>query len=579
MTFEWVPRTSAVSVWPDDLVTWGGGGGFEFNRGSTREDPDLRKRRSRAFFARWLHRLCIAEPGRWPVHRTHAQRGRTADTPGQANRAPYVDRGARASRRHATREYRHDHQSPHRRPRDSRLGPGRLRADRLLGSGKKRVEDLSELVYRDCGCHGGGGFLGFNSKGWHYDSGNDVYYQLGVSYVAKPAAKDYETLGVYVPGKYLTGTKNSDGTYTAVVNTSVTVGGFTARTAPIVLPVNTPGYAAQKPPTTYSYNDVSSYLKAGFVYVAAGLRGKDSQSTSYHGNAPWGVTDLKAAIRYLRLNLASIPGGKDKVYVFGMSGGGAQSTIAGATGDSDLYTAHLNAIGAAMTDSTGAAISDAVNGVMAWCPITSLDYANVAYEWNMGQFATTGTRASGTWTTGYSGHLADAFATYVNKLKLKDGSGATLTLASSTSGHYLSGSYYDHLVSVINQSLNDFLSDTTFPYTPNTQTMAGMGGAGGSAGGPPADSSGGAPSGAPTGGGQPPSGATGGSPSSSSSTTYKTVADYISYLNTDSTWVTYDASTKKATVKDLAGFVKSQKNASKDVGAFDGPGADRPRTS
>lgn len=414
--------------------------------------------------------------------------------------------------------------------------------------------------------------LGFNNRSWHYDSGNDVYYQLGVSYVAKPAAKDYETLGVCVPGKYLTGTKNSDGTYTAIINTSGTVGGFTARTAPIVLPVNTPGYAAQKPPTTYSYNDVSSYLKAGFVYVAAGLRGKDSQSTSYHGNAPWGVTDLKAAIRYLRLNLASIPGGKDKVYVFGMSGGGAQSTIAGATGDSDLYTAHLNAIGAAMTDSTGAAISDAVNGVMAWCPITSLDYANAAYEWNMGQFATTGTRASGTWTAAYSGHLADAFATYVNTLKLKDSSGATLTLASSTSGHYLSGSYYDHLVSVINQSLNDFLSDTTFPYTPNTQTMAGMGGAGGSAGAPPAGGSGGAPSGAPTGGGQPPSGATGGSPSSSSSTTYKTVADYISYLNTDSTWVTYDASTKKATVKDIAGFVKSQKNASKDVGAFDGPG-------
>lgn len=421
------------------------------------------------------------------------------------------------------------------------------------------------------------GSLAFNSKGWHYDSGNDVYYQLGISYAAKPAAKDYETLGVFVPGKYLTGTKNSDGTYTATVNTSGAVGGFTAKTAPIVMPVDTPGYAAQKPPSTYSYNTVSAYLKAGYVYVAAGLRGKASQSSSYKGNAPWGITDLKAAIRYVRLNLSAIPGATDKVYVFGMSGGGAQSAIAGATGDSDLYTSHLNAIGAAMADSSGAAISDAVNGVMAWCPITSLDYGNASYEWNMGQFATTGTRASGTWTAAYSGHLADAFATYLNKLGLKDSSGKTLTLSKSTSGHYLAGSYYDYLVSVIEQSLNNFLSDTTFPYTPNTQTMPGMtagggGGAGGN-GGPPSGAGGAAPSGAPTGGA--PGGGTGagtGGSSSSSATTYKTVADYIAHLNEDETWVVYDSSTNKATVKSLAGFVRSQKTASKDVGAFDGPG-------
>ncbi|PWJ26650.1 hypothetical protein ATK17_2824 [Branchiibius hedensis] len=425
------------------------------------------------------------------------------------------------------------------------------------------------------------GSLAFNSKGWSYDSTNDVYYQLGISYAAKPAAKDYETLGVYVPGKYLTATKNSDGSYTATVNESGSVSGFTARTAPIVLPVNTPGYAAQKPPTKYSYNDVSSYLKAGFVYVAPGLRGRDSQSNSYHGNAPWGVTDLKATIRYVRLNLADLPGRKDAVYVFGMSGGGAESVIAGAAGDSDLYTAHLNSIGAAMADSSGAAISDAVNGVMAWCPITNLDYGNAAYEWNMGQFATTGTRASGTWTAAYSGDLADSFAAYVNKLALKDSSGTNLSLATSSSGHYLSGSYYDHLIEVLTQSLNNFLSDTTFPYTPNNQTMAGMGGAGapGGSGGPP---SGGAPSGAPTGsapsGGTAPSGgsAASGGTSGSSSTTYKTVADYIDYLNSDSTWVKYDTTTKKATVLNLSGFVTSQKTPSKEVGAFDGP--DRSRT-
>ena len=434
----------------------------------------------------------------------------------------------------------------------------------------------------------GGYSLALDHKAWNWDETNNVYYQIGKYYVSKPQAKDYETLGVYVPGEYFTATKNSDGTYTAKINPKGKTGKYTARTAPMVIPVNTPGYAAQKPPSTYSYNDVSSYLKAGFVYVAPGLRGRDSETGSYTGNAPWGVTDLKAAVRYLRYNASVIPGDEQRVVVFGTSGGGAQSTIAGASGDSALYKPYLKVIGAAMKTAGGKTISDSIAGVMAWVPITNLDYSNTAYEWNMGQFASTGTRASGTWTSAYSGDLATAFASYQNALALKDTSGKTLSLTKSASGNHLAGSYYDHLIGVITTSLNDFLSDTTFPYTPST--MGGMGGMGGS-GGPPSGGSGGAPSGgaAPTGstssggtssgGGMPtgsaPTGATGGlgSASGSSSTTtktYKTVAEYIAYLNTDSTWVEYDASTKTAKVTSLAGFIKSQKNASKNVGAFDG---------
>ncbi|WP_051808999.1 LuxR C-terminal-related transcriptional regulator [Actinoplanes subtropicus] len=36
--------------------------------------------------------------------------------------------------------------------------------------------------------------------------------------------------------------------------------------------------------------------------VHAGMRGKDSNTSAYTGNAPWGVTDLKAAVRYVRYN-------------------------------------------------------------------------------------------------------------------------------------------------------------------------------------------------------------------------------------------------------------------------------------
>ncbi len=408
--------------------------------------------------------------------------------------------------------------------------------------------------------------LNLDTAAWKYDSTNDVYYQLGIAYVASPQAPDLETLGIYVPGAYVSAKDNGNGTFTLTRKDSGKVGSYTAADAPIVFPVNTPGYAGQQPPTTYSYSSVSSFMKAGLVYVHAGLRGKDTNADSYKGNAPWGVTDLKAAVRYIRYNIDVLPGSTKRIAVFGHSGGGAQSSIMGASGDSELYTPYLDAIGAASADKDGKALSDAVAGVMAWCPITSLDYADSAYEWNMGQFASSGTRADGTWTAAYSDDLAKQFAEHINKLGLTDGSDGKLTLEKSDDGVYLSGSYYDHVVDTITDSLNTFLANTTFPYTPSSSEQSGMDPSGGGA-----PSGGGTP---PSGGGSAPSGggsAPSGGQSSTSSTTYDTVADYFTALNADGTWVTYDSSTKKAKVTSLSGFVKSQKPATKDVGAFDAP--------
>ncbi|MFD7713019.1 esterase [Streptomyces sp. NPDC059786] len=378
--------------------------------------------------------------------------------------------------------------------------------------------------------------LELDSTAWSYDAANDVYYQLGIAYVTNPATTDYENLSIYVPGAYLTATPNSDGTtYTATVNRKGTVGKYSAGTAPIAIPVNTPGYSAQSPATSYNFNAVSAYLAAGLVYVWPGLRGTSSSTDTLTGDAPWGVTDLKAAVRYLRYNRGILPGSTDSVFLFGMSGGGAQDTVAGSSGDSSLYLPYLRSIGAAMEDADGRSLSDAVNGVMAWCPITNLAEANLSYEWNMGQFASTATRAAGTWTSAYSGDLAGAYATYVNRLGLRDEQGKRLQLTRSSSGTYLAGSYYEHLLSVITTSLNNFLADTTFPYTYT-----------------------------------PPSGPPGPPSAAAASTTFETVADYIAYLNSSSTWVDYDSGTGKATVLSLEGFVTSQKNASKPVGAFDG---------
>ena len=432
---------------------------------------------------------------------------------------------------------------------------------------------------------------------WNYNAENDVYWQTGIVYCEAPADETYENLGVYVPGAYMTGTDNGDGTYTCEVNTSGTVGGFTAETAPIVIPVETPGYAAMAAPTGY-VSGTSAYTDAGFVYVYAGCRGRDA-------GAPAGVTDLKAAIRYVRYTSDRIPGNTDRIFSFGMSGGGAQSALLGATGDSDLYTPYLEAIGAV------SGVSDAVAGSMCWCPITNLDTASEAYEWNLG---VTRSGLSGEMQA-LSDAMAEQFALYINELGLKDEDGNALTLVASEEGIYQAGSYYDYLKSVIETSLNNFLADTAFPYTAASGGKGGnMGGFGGPGGellelpdGAEADlgdrdglgSKGefggkGSFDGEEGFGGRGdfggPNGMDGELPALDGGTdyyaidgidrsetsggvslsgTYETVQDYIDALNAETVWVTYDSETNTATITSIADFVSALKLASKDLGAFD----------
>ena len=264
--------------------------------------------------------------------------------------------------------------------------------------------------------------LAFDNAAWQYDEANDIYWQVGVVYVANPASLDYETLGIYVPGAYLEATANGDGTYTASVKSDAQVGQFTAATAPYVLPVNTPGFNASQAPTWLA-DGIANYTQAGMIYLQPGIRGRDnttdSQGQEVVGGAPWGVTDLKAAIRYVRYNKDVLPGDTDKIVSFGHSGGGAQSAVLGASGDSTLYNPYFEALGAAMKDKEGNPISDAPYGTMTWSPITSLDYADAAYEWNLGQFADSNTRAEGTFTQALSQDLAKEYANYINQLGLK----------------------------------------------------------------------------------------------------------------------------------------------------------------
>ena len=416
----------------------------------------------------------------------------------------------------------------------------------------------------------------FDNTKWDYDSGNNVYYQIGVFYCKNPASTTHESLGIYVPGEYMTCSETSS-KYSCSINSSGKKGSYTATNAPFVLPVNTAGYSAMKAPTSYTYSTVSNFIEKGIIYVYAGCRGRyEDGAEAYYAGAPWGVTDLKAAIRFLRYNSALLPGDLNKFYTFGMSGGGAQSCLMGVTGNSNLFNIYLNAIGAAMKDDKGNDLKDNVKGSQCWCPITNLDTADAAYEWNMGQYFSTDTRAEGTFTKSLSNHLAKKYYEYVNALNIKDPNGNVLSLTSINEGIY-----YDYLKSVIEESLNNFLSDTSFPYTPSSSRggpgNSGNGGTPPSGDGPSSGDT--PPSGdGPSSGSTPPnegsgapSGDNGGasSGSSTSETTYETANDYINSLNVDEEWITYDKSKNKYTISSVEAFVVHCKSASKSVGAFD----------
>lgn len=385
-----------------------------------------------------------------------------------------------------------------------------------------------------------------NTK-WNYNAEDNVYWQVGIQYCANPVDLTYETLGIFVPAEYMNATDNGDGTFTCELNLDGKVGDYTAETAPIVIPVETPGYMAMEAPTDY-VSGVKSYTDAGFIYVNAGCRGRNE-------GAPAAITDLKAAVRYLRYNGDNMAGSMDRIFTFGMSGGGAQSALMGATGNSDLYTPYLNAIGAVE------GFSDAVAGSMCWCPITNLDYADEAYEWNMG---ITRTDLSDDMQE-LSDNMAKVFAEYINELGLKDEEGNILTLSESENGIYQSGSYYEYIKSEIERSLNNFLSDTTFPYT--------TGGSNTGLGGGMRDIAGDVNEGnmqglnefeAADGINREPVKST-----AQESKTYATAQEYIDDLNKDIQWVNYDSQSNTATITSVEDFVTVCKNASKSIGAFD----------
>ena len=428
--------------------------------------------------------------------------------------------------------------------------------------------------------------LALDTSAWRYDSENDVYFQLGLTYCKTPATTTYESLAIFVPGPYFSAEENGD-TYTCTVNEKAVVGNFTPSTAPILMPINTGGLAAQASPTAYGFDGLAPYLEAGCVYVYAGFRGRsagyDTSTGSnelFAGGSPWPVVDLKAAVRYLRYNAACLPCDASRVFVFGFSGGGGASAVLGASGDAALFEPYLSQIGAITHDAEGNDVSDAIAGSASWCPSTSFDVADAAYEWCQGQYASDGTRAEGTWTGRLSLDLAAAYAGWVNEMDLRDEDDVQLTLDETETGVYSMGSYATQLLSEIDEAATHFVQNASFPYTytpqrledptfpgdPNLAATRAADAVQAPVSTPaPADGTGEADSGETV----TPQGLTG--VAQVQSTIYDTAQNYFAALNASSWWINYNHRSASVSVSSLRDFSLNLRPASLEASPFDRP--------
>ena len=147
---------------------------------------------------------------------------------------------------------------------------------------------------------------------WHYDWDNDVYYQIGIRYCANPAASEYESMAIYVPGAYFVGTSNGDDDLHLPRGRVRDGGAYAASAAPVVIPVNTAGYSAQRAPSPTSPTVSPSTLRRGWststpavaVATTGRTRTGPRSRAAHHGASP----TSKAAVRCLRYNARSIPG-------------------------------------------------------------------------------------------------------------------------------------------------------------------------------------------------------------------------------------------------------------------------------
>ncbi|MBG0854479.1 Tat pathway signal sequence domain protein [Streptomyces spinoverrucosus] len=307
------------------------------------------------------------------------------------------------------------------------------------------------------------------------------HFWKAITYVAKPVDETYQCLNVSVPVEI-------DGTAVDASNAPVllanSVGGYMPSSVAEATGVGgggttgMPGGGASASPSASASagGEVQSggnamvnargemvslpklALAAGYVVVEPGARGRTLKNAEgeYYGTAPAAIVDLKAAVRYVRANKGRIPGNTDRIVSSGTSAGGALSSLLGASGDSRLYDKYLKELGAADA-------SDAIFATGAWCPITDLEHADGAYEWNWG----TNTLGGGSQVDQtVSKELKAQFAEYQAALKLRGLNGFGL-LTARNYDEYLVRQYMQPSATTYLKALSDseratYLAANTF---------------------------------------------------------------------------------------------------------------------
>ena len=257
-----------------------------------------------------------------------------------------------------------------------------------------------------------------------------------IVYVKNPIDIQYQTINIYIPEEYFN---------------NGTIGKYNASTAPIFFPNSVGGYMpgmASKPGVGRDgkANSLTIALTRGYIVAAPGARGRTlKKDEKYTGKAPAAIVDLKAAVKYLKYNDKNMPGRADRIISNGTSAGGALSVLLGATGNNKDYEHYLKELGAAQG-------TDDIYAVSAYCPITNLDNANIAYEWmfngindyqrmeiSMLDYNVQRKTIESTMTPDEikrSEELKVLFPTYLNNLKLKDKNGKSLTLDKNGNGNF-----------------------------------------------------------------------------------------------------------------------------------------------
>lgn len=227
----------------------------------------------------------------------------------------------------------------------------------------------------------------------------------GVPYVKSPKAPELQVMNIFIPYAYIEG---------GCINS------YRAKTAPIFFPNAIGGYSETMPCEPLvrengSFNTEAAALEHGYVVISAGARGRQTRRQDrYVGKAPAFIVDMKAAVRFIRSIADKICGDTDKIISNGTSAGGGTSALLGTSGNSPEFLPYLEEIGAENT-------SDKVFAASCYCPITNLENADSAYEWQYGhlseRFWWDGHTVCTEEQMEYSERLKPRFAEYVNALK------------------------------------------------------------------------------------------------------------------------------------------------------------------